>query len=140
MCCACSHGKTVIFSSLDLSVIAEKTFFWKTVKPLFSDKTSHRDKISLKEDRKTITEDLQIAEIFNNCFSNAIRSLCDQNVPTEPGIACSQNTISIAINKFRSHPSILSINKNVERVGCLSFALEFVTLEDTIKGVNKLIN
>ena len=63
------------------------------------------------EDGKTITEDLPIAEIFNNYFSNVIRSLCDRHVPTEPGIACSQNTVSTAINKFRNHPSILSIKK-----------------------------
>ena len=30
------------------------------------------------EDRKTITDDLPIAEIFNNYFSNGIRSLCDR--------------------------------------------------------------
>ena len=63
------------------------------------------------KDGKTITEDLPIAEIFNNYFSNVIRSLCDRHVPTEPGIACSQNTVSTVINKFRNHPSILSIKK-----------------------------
>ena len=89
-------------------------------------------------DRKTITEDLPIAELFSNHFSNVIRSLCDQNVPTESGIACSQNTVSTAINKFRNHPSILSINKNMERIGRPSFAFEFVSLEETIKEVNRL--
>ena len=54
-----------VFSSLELSLIADNKNFWKTVKPLFSDKISHRDIISLTEDGKTITEDLQIAEIFN---------------------------------------------------------------------------
>ena len=63
------------------------------------------------EDGKTITEDLPIAEIFNNYFSNVIRSLCDRHVPTEPGIACSQNAVSTVIHKFRNHPSILSVKK-----------------------------
>ena len=62
----------------------------------------------------------------------------DQNVPTESGVACSQNTVSTAINKFRNHPSILSINKNIERIGRPSFTFEFVSLEETIKKVNKL--
>ena len=132
------RAKQQYFSSLDLSLIADNKKFWKTVKPLFSDKISHKDIISLTEDGKTITEDLPIAEIFNNYFSNVIRSLCDRNVPTEPGIACSQNTVSAAINKFRNHPSILSINKNMERIGRPSFAFEFVSLEETIKEVNKL--
>ena len=132
------RAKQKYFSSLDLSLIADNKKFWKTVKPLFSDKISHKGIISLTEDGKTITEDLPIAEIFNNYFSTVIRSLCDRNVHTEPGIACSQNTVSTAINKFRNHPSILSINKNMERIGCPSFSFEFVSLEETIKEVNKL--
>ena len=132
------RAKQQYFSSLDLSLIADNKKFWKTVKPLFSDKISHKDIISLREDGKTITEDLSIAEIFNNYFSNVIRSLCDRNVPTEPGIACSQNTVFTAIDKFRNHPSIPSINKSMERIGRPSFAFEFVSLEDAIKEVNKL--
>ena len=44
-----------------------------------------------------------------------------------------------AINKFKSHPSILSINKNMERIGCHSFHFEFITLKETIKEVNKVL-
>ena len=123
------RAKQQYISSLDLSLVADNKKFWKTVKPLFSDKISHQDishqDISLTKDGKTITEDLQLAEIFNNYFSNVIRSLCDRNVPTEPGI-----------NKFRNHPNILSIYKNMERIGCPSFAFEFVSLEETKKLIN----
>ena len=35
------------------------------------------DIITLTEDINHITEDLRIVEIFNNYFSNVIRSLCD---------------------------------------------------------------
>ena len=64
--------------------------------------------------------------------------MCDRNVPTEPGVACSQTRVSIGISKFRNHSSILPIIKNIERIGCRGFALEFVWLEETIKEVNKL--
>ena len=43
-----------------------------------------------------------------------------------------------AIKKFGNRPSILSINKNMKRIGCPSFAFEFVSLEETNKEVNKL--
>ena len=132
------RAKQQYFSSLDLNLIADNKKFWKTVKPLFSDKISHKDIISLTEDGKTITEDLPIAEIFNNYFSNVIRNLCDRNDPTEPGIAWSQNTVSTAVNKFRNHPSILSINQKMQRIELPSFASEFVSLEEKIKEVNKL--
>ena len=62
----------------------------------------------------------------------------NRNVPTEPGIGCSQNTVSTTINKFIDLPSILSINKNMEIIECPSFPFEFVSLKETIKEVNKL--
>ena len=114
-----------------------KIFFWKTVKSLFSDYISHEYIISLTENEKTSTGDLQIAEIFNNRLSNVIRSLCDRNVPTKPGIACCQNAVSTAINIFRNYPSILSIYKNTDIIGCPSSAFKFVSLEETVKEVNK---
>ena len=92
---------------------------------------------TLTEDGKTIIEEPPIPQILNY-FSNVIRSLCYRNVPTKPGIACSQNTVSTAINKFRNHPSIVSINKNIERTRRPSFAFAFVSSEETIKEVNKL--
>ena len=95
------------------------------------------DIISLTEDVKIINEDLQTAEIFNNYFSNVIQSLCNLNICKEPGIGLSQNTVSTAISKFRNHPSILSINKRMERQRCPSFVFEFASLEETIKEVYK---
>ena len=119
-------------------MIGDNKKFWKTVRLLFPDKISHKDIISLTEDGKITTEDLPIAEIFNNYFSNVSRGLCDRNVPTESAYACPQNAVSTAINKFSNHPSILSINKSMERIGYPSFAFEFVSLEETVKEVNKL--
>ena len=129
------RAKQQYFSSLDLNLIADNKKFWKTVKPLFSDKISHKDIISLTEDGKTITEDLPIAEIFNNYFSNVIRSLCDRDVPTKPAIASSQNTVSTAINKFRNHANILFINKNMERIGGPSFAFELFHWKKQLKNL-----
>ena len=61
------------------------------------------------------------------------------NIPTEPGIGCSQNAVSTAIKKFRDHPSILSINKKkLEIIGSPSFAFEFASLEEIFKAVIKL--
>ena len=76
-------------SQTSLTNIKNVDQFWKTVKPLFSEKISHEDSISLTEDGKTITENLQIAEIFNKHFSNVIRSMCDRMSP--------QNQVLVAL-------------------------------------------
>ena len=40
------RAKQQYFSGSNLSLIADNKKFWKTVKPLFSDRTSHKDIIS----------------------------------------------------------------------------------------------
>ena len=49
--------------------------FWKTVRPLFSDKGGIRDKIILVENDELISEDIEVAEIFNNFFSGTAKAL-----------------------------------------------------------------
>ena len=61
--------------------------------------------------------------------------MCDRNSPTEPSIVCSQNSVSTAINEFKNHPSIFFISKNMEKIGYPGFALECVSLEETIKSI-----
>ena len=46
------RAKQQYFSNLDLNLIADNKKFWKTVKPFFSDKISHKDIINLTEDGK----------------------------------------------------------------------------------------
>ena len=58
--------------------------FWKTVKPIFSEKiSSTEDNIVLIEKDEIISEDNRISEIFNDFFHNAGASL---NVDIDPGL------------------------------------------------------
>ena len=49
--------------------------FWKTVKPLFSDKSVSREKINLTENEKMLTSESETAETLNNFFSNIVKKL-----------------------------------------------------------------
>ena len=102
------------FSSLDPNLVVDNKKFCKTVKLYFSYKISHRDIISLTEDGKTIIVDLQIAEIFNNYFINIIRTLCDRNVSTEPGLAFFFQFLQQSINSKIIPASYLIIKKWIE--------------------------
>ena len=47
--------------------------FWKTLKPLLSDKIIFRKKINLTKNEKTLTFEIETAEILNNLFSNIVK-------------------------------------------------------------------
>ena len=52
--------------------------FWKTVKPIFSDKGHIRQKIPLTENDEIIGNNKEISEIFDNFFSGIVAYL---NIP-----------------------------------------------------------
>ena len=49
--------------------------FWKTVKPLFSDKISHKETINLAVNDTILSEDQLVADTFNNYFNNIVKNL-----------------------------------------------------------------
>ena len=49
--------------------------FWKTVKPLFSDKVKAKTVIKLVENDAMIDDDPKIAQIFNEYFVNIVKKL-----------------------------------------------------------------
>ena len=51
--------------------VADNKHFWKTIKPLLSDKVKSSEKITLVEREETINEDEENAEILNAFFLNA---------------------------------------------------------------------
>ena len=67
--------KKEYYSSLDEKCVIDNKKFWKTVKPFLSDKTMVDDKITLVENDEIITDDLKIAETFNNFFSEIVPNL-----------------------------------------------------------------
>ena len=57
------------YENLDVTLITDNKKFWKTVKPLFSDKIKNQSKIVLVENDEVISDDCQVTEIFNNHFA-----------------------------------------------------------------------
>ena len=57
--------KSTYYERLQPSSICDNKKFWKTVKPLFSEKTMSTDKITLIENNALVSDDQNVAEIFN---------------------------------------------------------------------------
>ena len=103
--------KKSYYNNLDLKRITDNRQFWKTVGPLFSDKHFSSQKITLVEGEEIISNDGDIAEVFNTYFANIVKTLdiegfntCDYSYNPE------LDYISFIMEKYNTHPSILKIN------------------------------
>ena len=67
--------KKAFYNSLDPTLITDNRMFWKTVKPLLSEKHFSSNKITLLEDDEIISKDSEVAETLNLFFSNVVETL-----------------------------------------------------------------
>ena len=58
-------NKRDYFGNLNNKIVTDNKKFWKTISPLFSKKSFHRECITFKESNKTTTNNAEIAETFN---------------------------------------------------------------------------
>ena len=128
--------KRKYYNNIDLKLLTENKLFWKTIKPLFSDKNNICRKITLIDDGEIISNDVNIAETMNDFFSNAVAKLNLKEYQTD-FLPCDVNdSISNIISKFKSHPSILNIKERVEIKE--KFAFSRPEVEDIEKEIRKL--
>ena len=103
------------YANLNEKDVADNKQFWRTVKPLLSDKIKSSDKITLVEGEEIINDDKENAEILNKFFSNAVKNL---KIPEYQEVDPYANNISHrmfkAIMKFRNHSTITAI-KNLNK-------------------------
>ena len=107
--------KKSCYNNLDIKLITDNRKFWKTGKPLFSDKHFSDNRITFIEGEEIIYNDHDIAESFNSYFTKVVENLdiegfviCDYSYVPE------LNYISNIVEKFKNHPSILKIKENVK--------------------------
>ena len=116
------------YNNLNIKDITDNKKFWKTLKPLVSDKgTCGSSKINLVVDNENLSNDKEIAKTFNNYFNNALKSLNLQCDPEHLNDVSDENDpIEIATEKFKNHPSIVNINENIPKTKLLVLIQEKV--------------
>ena len=102
------------YNNLDLSVFKDNKKFWRSVKPLFSDKQKLLEQnIVIMEDGIIYSNNAKVAEKLNKFFIEAVNNLeIEPYVPLETIDACAGNIEEI-VKKYNHHPSILKIRENV---------------------------
>ena len=117
--------------------------FWKTVKPLFSEKTVCTDTITLIENNVLVSEDENVAEIFNSFFSNAVKNLdidSYEHFSFDEYFLCKEieeeDPIIRAIEKYVNHPSIVKIKEMIPAISQFSF--QPTDLTSVVKEIENL--
>ena len=84
--------KKSYFESLNTKKVTDSRTFWKTVAPLFTNKASRDEKITLTEAEKHISDNRKTCKIFNSFFSNVVSDL---KIPDYYNYFPQKNTFSL---------------------------------------------
>ena len=105
-------AKREYYANLNPSVISDNKKFWRTIKPLFSDKVTTSKSITLVENQDICSDNEKAALIFNAFFSNVVNNL---NIERNDDILNDNindlDPVHKANNKYDKHSSILKINE-----------------------------
>ena len=116
------QNKKDYFETLDMKSVTDNKMSWKTVAPLFSNKSRASNNITLSENEKLITNDQKSAEVFNNYFNSIVEKLniqIDQNLLNDASLF--DDPIIAAIHKYKRHPSTLKIKEQLKKDDLFSF-------------------
>ena len=111
------------YQNINLGNLTDNRKFWKTVKPIFSDKVQVNSSLTLIENGRMISNDSEIAEIFNHHFATITDSLgisINESVllPTDDIL----DSVDKAVRKYDAHPSICKIRENVKIANKFEFS------------------
>ena len=112
--------KQQYYNNLDHRKVADNKSFWKYIKPLFSDKSSNSNKITLVERDLILEKNDDIVEIFNDFFT----SVSNLNIPRYKDLFTDidqiknliEHPILRIIEQNKNHLSIIATNnENMDR-------------------------
>ena len=128
-------AKKYYYEHLNVKLITDNKKFWKTVKPFFRDKNPANTKITLIEANEIISDSLECAEIMNNFSSDAALNLdVDRDLYTE--VSNAFDPITIAIDKYTDHPSIVKLNE--ENFPRSNFNFQYISESSILKVIEDL--
>ena len=115
--------KKQYYNNLDMKILSDNRKFWKSIKPLFSEKQCVLQKnITLVEKGKIISKDREVAEKLNSFFIDAVKNLeiepfveiDSENVDTTQETDTEDiSDIDNILRRYKDHPSIQKIRENV---------------------------
>ena len=131
------NAKNAHYSNLNIKDVTDNKKFWKTVKPLFSEKVNTKENITLVDNNNIISSDIEVAEKLNSFFGNVVKEL---NINIKEDLLCNVSNINDpverAIQKYKNHPSIQMIK---DKFGYnKTFSFDFVSSDTIFKEIVSL--
>ena len=126
--------KKKYYNNLNLNILKDNKQFWKTIRPFFSDKQKdYQADFTLIDNDEVTSNDNEVAEKFNNFFTDVIENLgIDPYIKETEIDPCPDTPINNIVRKYENHPSILKIKEYVTISDKFSFAK--TPLEEFQKG------
>ena len=94
-----------------MKFVKDNKKFWEKISPPFSNKIKSKEKITLVGNDEIISSDIEVAKTFQNFFRSIVKSLTLQRGETHLSKTTQDNPVLACIEKFSTHPSIISIQK-----------------------------
>ena len=134
--CLLKKAKKEYYQKLDGKNVIDNRKFWKTVKPLLSDKSVSRGKINMTDNEKMLTSESETGETLNNLFSNKVKKLSIPKFNSNNSVTENiKDPVIKAILQYKNHPSILAIQKYIKNK---TFHFEEVSIGEIEKEILKL--
>ena len=120
-----------------MKLLSDNRKFWRTVKPLFSDKIQTSTAITLLENDELAIENKVVANIFNHYFvritdSFNITIVSENLTPTTQII----DPLDVALTKCKFHPFVKLINERVQVKQRVKF--QHISLQEVVVQLHKL--
>ena len=140
--------KTNYYANLNEKDLTDNKQFWRTVKPLLSDKIKSSEKITLGEQRETLDTDGNIddeivnddVKMLNRFFSNTVIDLKIRDFHGAAPLADNiSHSIFRTIFKYANHPSTILI-KDLNNTSLFNFSnVSVADIKKKKKKIEKLI-
>ena len=131
------QNKRSYYAQLDPKVVSDNKRFWKTVKPLFSNKIQSSTCIALLENGIVESDEGKVAEILNDYFVNITETLgvADEH-RQEPLNDHMDDPCLRTVKRFQEHPSIHKIKSSVKST--INFSFRKITVEEMLEQLQNL--
>ena len=107
-------AKLDYYENLELGKVNDSKKFLNAVKPIFGNKVTTRNNITLIENEKVVTSEIELAKIFDKYFVDIVPKLSIKPIVSIRNNDLETGNLSTIIKKYKNHSSIIAIEKYVK--------------------------